>query len=70
MPVITVETWEGRTVEQKRRLAAAITEAMVEHFQSNPERTYVLIYDIPKQNWARAGILSSDEEAAAEQRAK
>lgn len=64
MPVVTVETWEGRTVEQKRRLVAAITEAMVEHFQSTAERTYVLIYDIPKQNWGRAGVLSIDEEAA------
>lgn len=62
MPVVTVETWEGRTVEQKRRLVAAITDAMVEHFQSNAERTYVLIYDIPKQNWGRAGTLSIDEE--------
>lgn len=69
MPVITVETWEGRTVEQKRRLVAALTDAMVEHFGSNPERTYVLIYDIPKKNWGRAGVLSSDEEAA-EQAAK
>lgn len=64
MPVVTVETWEGRTVEQKRRLVAAITDAMVEHFGSTAERTYVLIYDIPKQNWGRAGTLSVDEEAA------
>ena len=28
MPVVTVQLWTGRTVRQKRRLVAAITEAM------------------------------------------
>ena len=29
MPVVTVQLWTGRTVNQKRRLVAAITDAMV-----------------------------------------
>jgi len=63
VPVVTVETWEGRTVDQKRRLVEAITKAMVEIFESNAERTHVLIYDIPKTNWGRGGKLSIDLEA-------
>ncbi len=66
MPIVTVETWEGRTVEQKRRLVEALTDAMVEHFQSTRERTYVVIHDVPKQNWGRGGVLSVDDEAPAE----
>ena len=31
MPVVTVQLWSGRTVEQKRRLVAAITQAMIDH---------------------------------------
>lgn len=66
MPVVTVETWEGRTVEQKRRLVKALTDAMVEHFDSTRERTYVVIHDVPKQNWGRGGVLSADEETSAD----
>jgi 4-oxalocrotonate tautomerase len=62
MPVVTVETWEGRTIDQKRRLVEAITKAMVEIFDSNPERTHILIYDVPKSNWGRGGKLSIDLE--------
>ena len=62
MPVVTIETWEGRTVEQKRRLVEAITDAMVEHFGSNPERTHVIIYDVPKANWGRSRQLGIDLE--------
>lgn len=60
LPVITVQVWEGRTIDQKRRLVAAITDAMVECFDSNPERTHVLIYDVPKTNWGRGGTLAID----------
>jgi 4-oxalocrotonate tautomerase len=60
MPVITVQTWTGRSVEQKRNLVAAITDAMVEHFDANPERTHVIIHDIPLENWGRGGDLSVD----------
>lgn len=68
MPVVTVETWEGRTVEQKRRLVKAITDAMVEHFQSTRANTIVLIHDIPKESWGRGGILSVDDEPSEENR--
>ena len=31
MPFVVVEMWKGRTVEQKRNLVKAITDAMIEH---------------------------------------
>ena len=30
MPIVIVEMWEGRTVDQKRNLIKALTDAMVE----------------------------------------
>lgn len=60
MPVVIVEMWEGRTEEQKRRLAKAITDAMVEHANAKPDSLHVIIHDVPKSSWARAGVLSSD----------
>lgn len=61
MPVVTVETWEGRSVGQKRRLVEVMTDAMVEHFECKRENTIVIIHDIPKESWGHAGQLSVDK---------
>jgi 4-oxalocrotonate tautomerase len=60
MPLITVQMFEGRTVEQKRELVEAITEAVVRIAKTTPEGTQVIITDIPKHNWGSAGKLASD----------
>jgi len=61
MPVVTVQMWSGRTTEQKRRLVRAITDAMVEHADCKPEHLHVIIQDVPKDSWGRAGVLGSDQ---------
>ncbi len=60
MPVVTVQIWEGRTLDQKRALAKAITEAMVTHADAKPDGLHVILQEIPKENWARAGVLGVD----------
>jgi len=60
MPFVIVHMWEGRTLEQKRALAKAITDAMVEHANATPEALHVAIQEYPKQNWARSGVLGID----------
>ena len=60
MPLITVQMYEGRTIEQKRELVAAITEAVVRIAKTTPEATDVIIHDIPRHNWSRSGKLASD----------
>ena len=62
MPVVTVQLWTGRTVNQKRRLVAAITEAMVQHADCGPDHLHVIIQDVPKDSWGRAGKLGTDNE--------
>jgi 4-oxalocrotonate tautomerase len=60
MPLITVHMFEGRTVEQKRELVAALTEAIVRIAKTTPEATEVVIHDVPRHNWGQAGKLASD----------
>ena len=60
MPVVTVQLWEGRTVEQKRALTRAITDAMVEHAGARPDGLHVIIQEYSRENWARAGVLGVD----------
>ncbi|MFC6886543.1 MULTISPECIES: 2-hydroxymuconate tautomerase [Actinomadura] len=60
MPFVTVHLWEGRTVDQKRALTKAITDAMVEHADARPDGLHVVIQEYPKENWARGGVLGVD----------
>ena len=60
MPTIRVELFEGRTAEQKRALAAALTEATVRALGVPASAVEVLFFDIERSDWAVAGRLCSD----------
>jgi 4-oxalocrotonate tautomerase len=60
MPTIHVEMYEGRTVEQKRELAAALTNETVRVLKTKPEAVDIIFVDVKKENWAVAGKLGSD----------
>jgi len=53
MPVVVVEMWEGRTVEQKKQLAEGITESFVKI--GTPAEAVQT-----KHNWAIGGKLASE----------
>jgi 4-oxalocrotonate tautomerase len=57
---VTIQLWEGRTLEQKRALVRAITEAMVEHAGAQREALHVILQEVGVENWARAGVLGID----------
>ncbi len=61
MPTIRVELFEGRTVEQKRAFAQALTEAAVKTIGSSADSVDVLFYDIARQDWATGGRLWCDD---------
>ena len=61
MPFINVKMLAGRSEEQKRELVKAITDAMVNICGAKPEGTTVLIEDVAKEDWAKGGILMSDQ---------
>ncbi len=60
MPVVTVQLWEGRTLDQKRKLVRALTDAMIEHAGARPDALHVILQEVPKENWGRAGVLGVD----------
>jgi len=59
MPVVTIEMWEGRTIEQKKQLVQGITSTFVE-MDVPPEVVHIIIKDNPKHNWATGGKLASE----------
>lgn len=63
MPVIQVNLLEGRTTEQKRKIAKRITDIMVEEAGARPEGVVVTFVDLPKDSYASGGILMCDKPA-------
>ena len=61
MPVIHVHMFEGRTLDQKRKLVAAMTDAVVKSLDAKPETVQILIHENSKSNVAAAGVLHSDK---------
>ena len=59
MPIVRVSMHSGRTPAQKAELARAITEAVVKIARTTPEATTVIFEDVPRENWATAGVLAS-----------
>ena len=62
MPNITIEIYEGRTVEQKRLLAREVTDAVVRAIGSKPEKVRIRIVDMKKHDVAWAGNLTCDQD--------
>jgi len=60
MPVVVVQLWEGRSVEQKRQLVRAITDAMVQFADASPDALHVAIQEYSSEQWARGGVLAVD----------
>ena len=60
MPTIRVELFAGRSIEQKRALAAALTEATVRTLGGSADSVDILFFDIERQDWATGGMLWSD----------
>jgi len=63
MPVVIVEMWEGRTHDQKKKLARGITDAFVQ-IGIPATAVHVILKDNPKNCWAQGGTLCSETDAA------
>lgn len=59
MPVVTVEWWEGRRIEEKKQVVEGITSIFSE-MGIPPQALHIIIKDNPKQNWAIGGKLASE----------
>jgi len=62
MPYIKIESFEGRSIEQKRKLAEGITKLMVEIFKAKQEGVRIVFEDVKKHNYAHGGLLWTDIE--------
>jgi 4-oxalocrotonate tautomerase len=59
MPVIRIEMLEGRTEDQKQRVAELVTKAMIEGAGAKSEDVWIVFEDVARKNWAAGGTLLS-----------
>lgn len=68
MPVVHVYMFEGRTVEQKRKIVAGITRAMVEGAGTDAKEVHVILHDTSISDWSNGGVLYSENPSYLEKR--
>ena len=61
MPVVSVKIARGRSIEQKRSLVKAVTDAVVSSIDVKPELVTVLIDEYDLENIATGGETLSDK---------
>jgi 4-oxalocrotonate tautomerase len=61
MPIVNINLIEGRTLEQKRELVAAVTEAICKTVNVTPDHVRIILQDMAKHDYAVAGTLNCDK---------
>lgn len=62
MPLVQVTMLQGRTADQKRRIAKRITDAMVEEAGAKREAIVVTFVELSKESYASGGVLMADKQ--------
>lgn len=60
MPRITIQMFEGRTQDQKRAICKRITQVMCEEAGVKPDAVTIVIDEMSKGNYAKAGVMKCD----------
>jgi len=61
MPMVQITMLEGRTADQKRKIAKRITDALVEEAGTRREAVVIAFHELSKESYASAGELIIDK---------
>jgi 4-oxalocrotonate tautomerase len=61
MPLVQITMLQGRTADQKRKIASRITDAMVEEAGARREAIVVTFLEVSKESYASGGVLMVDK---------
>lgn len=61
MPRVTIELFEGRTLEQKRAIVKGVTEVLVKEAKVAPEAVSILLQEMSADNYSISGVLRCDQ---------
>jgi 4-oxalocrotonate tautomerase len=60
MPYVQITWLEGRSVDQKRKIAKRIAAALMEEGKASAEHIQITFQDLPATSYALAGTLVAD----------
>ena len=61
MPLVQVTMLQGRTADEKRKIAKRITDTMVEEAGAKREAVVVTFVELSKESYASGGLLMADK---------
>ena len=61
MPMVQITMLQGRTAEQKRKIAKRVTDALVEEAGAQREGIMIAFHEVSKENYASGGELMVDK---------
>jgi 4-oxalocrotonate tautomerase len=62
MPLVQITMLQGRTADQKRKIAQRITDAMVEEAGARRKAIVVTFLEVSKESYASGGELMADKQ--------
>ena len=62
MPLVQVTMLQGRTADQKRKIAKRITDTMVDEAGAKREAIVVTFVELSKESYASGGVLMADKQ--------
>jgi 4-oxalocrotonate tautomerase len=61
MPHVQITWVEGRTPDQKRKIAERVTAVLIEDGKAKRENIHVTFNDLPATDYAESGVLVADQ---------
>jgi 4-oxalocrotonate tautomerase len=61
MPMVQITLLEGRSAEQKRKVAQRITDVLVEEIGTKREGILIAFNEVSKESYASGGVLMADK---------
>ena len=61
MPMVQITMLEGRTADQKRKIAKRITDALVEEGGARPGAIVIAFHEVARESYASGGELMTDK---------
>jgi 4-oxalocrotonate tautomerase len=61
MPLVQITLLEGRTADQKRKIAKRITDVLVEEAGTRREAVVIAFHEVSKESYASGGELIIDK---------
>ncbi len=62
MPVVRIEMYEGRSLEQKRELVRGVTDVVARVTGNPADAVHDIIEENKRENWSIGGLLQPDRQ--------